>query len=159
MVWPGQTTPATPMKWPGAPVTTTAPLGGVPERVGGHATESVNGDGGGAWLWVLVGVAAVAGLMLWQLNQREQERGRADTRLRAEELRQDMAKSRVEHVESGPDWVRLRVSPGARISDEVRAGYAGGWAVLPSQVETVSTGVPDEYLLRVKHDDPGVSGA
>ena len=33
---------------------TTAPLGGVPERVTGHATEPVASDGGAGWLWVLV---------------------------------------------------------------------------------------------------------
>lgn len=140
-------------RWPGAPVTTTAPLGGVPERVGGHATETVTSDGGG-YVWVLVGMAVVAGLVLWQLNQREQERKRADTRLRAEVLRQDMTQSRVTVVDTGPDWARLRVTPGASISGEVVAGFAGGWAVLPEQVETVTTGMPDVYLLRVK-SDPG----
>lgn len=160
MQWPGQTTPATPMQWPGAVPTTTAPLGGVPERVGGHATEQpVSGDGGGGYWWVLVLLAVMAGLWLWQQQRREQERKSADTRLRAEVLRQDMTESRATVVDTGPDWVLLRVSPGARISDEVKNGFAGGWAVMPTQVETVTTGTPDEYLLRVKHDDPGVSGA
>lgn len=143
-------------RWPGAPVTT-APLGGVPEHVGGHATEPVTSDGGGGLLWLLVGVAAVAGLWLWQQQRREQESKTADTRLRAERLRQDMAKSRVTLVASGPDWVRLRVTPGADISDEVVRGFAGGWSVVPKQVETVTAGVPDEYLVRVKQE-PGSRG-
>lgn len=42
------------MRWPGAAVTTTAPLGGVPERVGGHATEPVASDSGAGWLWLVV---------------------------------------------------------------------------------------------------------
>lgn len=141
-------------KWPGAVTTTSAPLGGVPERVGGHATEPVASDGGAGWLWVLVAVAVGVGLWVWQQQRREQERKTADTRLRAERLRQDMAESRVTVVDTGPDWVRLRVMPGADISDEVVRGFAGGWSVVPKQVETVTAGVPDEYLVRVKHD-PG----
>lgn len=143
-------------RWPGAPVTT-APMGGVPERVGGHATEPVANDGGGGLLWLLVAVAAVVGLWLWQKQKREQERKQAATRLRAEVLRQDMAESRARVVDTGPDWVRLRVTPGASISGEVVAGFAGGWAVLPEQVETVTTGTPDEYLVRVKQE-PGSRG-
>lgn len=143
-------------RWPGAPVTT-APLGGVPERVGEHATEPVAGDGGAGWLWVLVAVAVAVGLWVWQQQRREQERKTADTRLRAERLRQDMAESRVRVVDTGPDWVRVRVTPGSRISGEVVAGFAGGWAVLPEQVETVTAGVPDEYLVRVKQE-PGSRG-
>lgn len=145
-------------RWPGAITTTPAPLGGVPERVGGHATEPVASDGGGGYWWVLVAVAVVAGLWLWQQQRRDQERKAADTRLRAERLRQEMTQSRVTVVDTGPDWARLRVTPGSHISGEVVAGFAGGWAVLPTQVETVTTGMPDEYLLRVKRD-PGVSGA
>jgi len=61
-----------------------------------------------------------------------------------------MTESRVKRLEEGPDWVRLWVAPGASISDKVLAGYAGGWAVLPTQVEIVSAGMPDEYLVRVK---------
>lgn len=141
-------------RWPGAPVTTTAPLGGVPERVGGHATEPVSGDGGGGWVWALVAMAVAAGVILWQMNRREHERKEAATRLRAERLRQEMTASRVTVVATGPDWVRVRVTPGATISEQVVAGFAGGWAVMPTQVETVSAGNPDEYLVRVKRD-PG----
>lgn len=144
-------------RWPGAPVTTTAPLGGVPEHVGGHATEPVASDGGGGYVWVLVVVAVAVGLWVWQQQRREQERQKAATDLRAERLRQDMTESRATVVASGPDWVRLRVTPGSRISDKVKAGFAGGWCVLPEQVETVTAGVPDEYLVRVKQE-PGSRG-
>lgn len=156
MQWPGQTTPATPMQWPGARPTTTAPLGGVPETIAPTSPESspwgndADSGGGGGLLWGVLGVGALVAVVAWQMRSRQQERGRAATRLRGEELRQDMTESRVKRLEEGPDWVRLWVAPGASISDKVLAGYAGGWAVLPTQVEIVSAGMPDEYLVRVK---------
>lgn len=156
MQWPGQTTPATPMQWPGAQPTTTAPLGGVPETIAPTAPtsspwgDSADSGGGGGLLWGVLGVGALVAVVAWQMRSRERERGRAATRLRGEEMRQDMKESGVKRLDEGPDWVLLRVDPGARISDEVLRGYAGGWAVLPEQVETVSAGMPDEYLVRVK---------
>lgn len=155
MQWPGQTTPATPMQWPGSQPTTTAPLGGVPETVAPTAPERSpwgdTADGGSdVLLWGALGVGALVAVVAWQMRSRQQERGRAATRLRGEEMRQDMKESGVNRLDEGPDWVLLRVDPGASISDEVLRGYAGGWAVLPEQVETVSAGMPDEYLVRVK---------
>lgn len=161
MQWPGQTTPATPMQWPGAQPTTTAPLGGTPETISPTAPasspwgDSSDGGGGGGLLWGALGVGALVAVVAWQKRARQQERERAATRLRGEEMRQDLAESGVRLMESGPDWVRLQVAPGARISDKVLAGYAGRWAVLPEEVETVSAGMPDEYLVRVKPQADG----
>lgn len=142
------------MQWPGARPTTTAPLGGTPETIAPTAPERSpwgdSGDSGGGLLWGVLGVGALVAVVAWQKRARQQERERAATRLRGEALRQDMTESRVKRLDEGPDWVRLEVAPGARISDEVLRGYAGGWAVLPEQVETVSAGMPDEYLVRVK---------
>ena len=122
MQWPGQTTPATPMQWPGAQPTTTAPLGGVPETIAPTAPtsspwgDSADSGGGGGLLWGVLGVGALVAVVAWQMRSRQQERERAATRLRGEELRQDMTESRVKRLDEGPDWVRLRVAPGARIS-------------------------------------------
>lgn len=158
MQWPGQTTPATPMQWPGARPTTTAPLGGVPETVAPTAPESspwgdrADSDGGGGLLWGVLGVGALVAVVAWQMHSRQQERGRAATRLRAEEMRQDARGAGLCLAADGPDWATYRVMPGAHytsIPRELKARHAAGWGVLPEDVETVPDG-KDRYRLQVK---------
>ena len=140
MVWPGQTTPATPMQWPGAQPTTTAPLGGVPETIAPTAPErspwgaSADSGGGGGLLWGALGVGALVAVVAWQMRSRQQERGRAATRLRAEEMRQDARGAGLCLAADGPDWATYRVMPGAHytsIPRELKARHAAGWGVLP----------------------------
>lgn len=157
MVWPGQTTPATPMQWPGAQPTTTAPLGGVPETIAPTASESSPwGDradsGGGGLLWAALGVGALVALVAWQMRSRERERGQAATRLRAEEMRQDAYASGLRLVGVGEQAATYEVMPGARYTGmpwELKARHAAGWGVLPEDVETVPAGI-DRYRLQVK---------
>lgn len=158
MQWPGQTTPATPMQWPGARPTTTAPLDGVPETVAPTAPESspwgdrADSDGGGGLLWGVLGVGALVAVVAWQMHSRQQERGRAATRLRAEEMRQDARGAGLCLAADGPDWATYRVMPGAHytsIPRELKARHAAGWGVLPEDVETVPDG-KDRYRLQVK---------
>lgn len=157
MQWPGQTTPATPMQWPGARPTTTAPLGGVPETIAPSAPErSPWGDnadsGGGGLLWGALGVGALVAVVAWQMRARQSERGQAATRLRAEEMRQDARGAGLRLASDGPDWVTYAVIPGAHYTGipwEVKARHAAGWGVLPEDVETVPDG-KDHYRLQVK---------
>jgi hypothetical protein len=157
MQWPGQTTPATPMQWPGARPTTTAPLGGVPETIAPSAPERSpwgdNADSGGWWLlWGALGVGALVAVVAWQMRARQSERGQAATRLRAEEMRQDARGAGLRLASDGPDWVTYAVIPGAHYTGipwEVKARHAAGWGVLPEDVETVPDG-KDHYRLQVK---------
>ena len=156
MQWPGQTTPATPMQWPGSQPTTTAPLGGVPETIAPTAPERSpwgdSGDSGGGLLWGVLGVGALVAVVAWQMRSRQQERGRAATRLRAEEMRQDARGAGLCLAADGPDWATYRVMPGAHytsIPRELKARHAAGWGVLPEDVETVPDG-KDRYRLQIK---------
>lgn len=144
-------------RWPGSQPTTTAPLGGVPETIAPTApTSSPWGNdadsGGGGLLWVALGVGALVAVVAWQMRSRQQERGRAATRLRAEEMRQDARGAGLCLAADGPDWVTYRVMPGARyagIPRELKARHAAGWGVLLEDVETVPAGI-DHYRLQVK---------
>lgn len=157
MVWPGQTTPATPMQWPGSQPTTTAPLGGVPETIAPAAPERSpwgdTADGGSdVLLWAALGVGALVAVVAWQMRSRQQERGRAATRLRAEEMRQDARGAGLALVGVGEQTATYMVMPGAHYTGipwEVKARHAAGWGVLPEDVETVPAGI-DRYRLQVK---------
>ena len=140
------------MRWPGAPVTTTAPLGGVPEQVTGHATESVAGDGTG-WLWVLVVLLAVA--LAWQVRGRKRDAEIAATEWRAESLRQDARDAGLTLVETHPRSVVYAAGRNfSGISDHIRAQHAIDWGVMPDQVEMAAVG-PGLYALRVREPAPG----
>jgi hypothetical protein len=157
MQWPGQTTPATPMQWSGARPTTTVPLGGVPETVAPTAPERSpwgdTADGGSdVLLWGALGVGALVAVVAWQMRSRQQERGRAATRLRAEEMRQDAYASGLRLVGVGEQSATYMVLPGAHYTGipwELKARHAAGWNALPEDVETVPDG-KDHYRLQVK---------
>ena len=144
-------------RWPGSQPTTTAPLGGVPETIAPTAPESSPwgndaDSGGGGLLWAALGVGALVAVVAWQMHSRQQERGRAATRLRAEEMRQDAHGAGLRLAADGPDWVTYAVIPGARYSGiprELKARHAAGWGVLLEDVETVPAGI-DRYRLQVK---------
>lgn len=144
-------------RWPGSQPTTTAPLGGVPETIAPTApAPSPWGDSGdssgGGLLWAALGVGALVAVVAWQMRIRQQERGRAATRLRAEEMRQDAYASGLRLVGVGEQSATYMVMPGAHYAGipwELKARHAAGWGVLPEDVETVPAGT-DHYRLQVK---------
>lgn len=139
-------------RWPGAPVTTTAPLGGVPEQVTGHATETVVDDGTG-WVWALVVLLAVA--LVWQVRGRKRDAEIAATEWRAENLRQNAAAEGLTLVEAHPRSVVYAAGQGfTGISDHIKAQHAIDWGVLPDQVEMAAVG-GGMYALRVREPAPG----
>lgn len=138
-------------RWPGAPVTT-APMGGVPERVGGHATEPVGGDGTG-WLWLLV--VGLAVVLVWQVWARRRDAATAATEWRAEHLRQNAQAEGLTLVEAHPRSVVYAVGRNfTGISDHIRAQHAIDWGVTPDQVEMAAVGA-GLYALRVRQPAPG----
>lgn len=140
-------------RWPGAVTTTVAPLGGVPERVGGHATEPVASDGGAGWLWLLVVGLAVA--LAWQVWARRRDAATAATEWRAEHLRQNARDAGLTMVEAGPRSVTYAVDGRfSGVPDHIRAQHAIDWGVLPDQVEMAAV-APGLYALRVRDQAPG----
>lgn len=139
-------------RWPGAVTTTTAPLGGVPERVGGHAVEPVGGDGTG-WLWLLV--VGLAVVVVWQVWARRRDAATAATEWRAEHLRQNAREAGLTMVEAGPRSVTYAVDGRfSGVPDHIRAQHAIDWGVLPDQVEMAAVGA-GLYTLRVRQPAPG----
>lgn len=144
-------------RWPGSQPTTTAPLGGVPETIASTAPKASpwgnDADGGGGGLlWAVLGVGALVAVVAWQMRSRERERGRAATRLRGEEMRQDARGAGLALVGVGEQAATYEVMPGARYTGipwELKARHAAGWGVLPEDVETVPAGI-DRYRLQVK---------
>lgn len=143
------------MEWPTiapapAPVTT-APLGGVPEKL---TPETSSAAGAGDWWpWLLVVLLAVA--LVWQVRGRKRDAQIAATEWRAENLRQNAAAEGLMLVEAHPRSVVYAAGRGfTGISDHIKAQHAIDWGVRPDQVEMAAVG-GGMYALRVREPAPG----